>query len=240
MTEERENFPILPVITGFFVCVLVLTPSAASKFITLGSINLAGLSTGPINIVGATLFFPLSYLFGDILTEVYGYEKSRKIIWIGFAAQVFTACMYYLIQIMPSASFWDHQKEYDVILGQAPRIVLGTLTAYFVGEFANSFVLSKLKFAQCGKAGFKLATRFMASTIVGEFFDSAIFIGVSFGGTMATPDLVRTAVSIWILKSLYEAVTLPVTMPIVAWIKRRDGVDHIDVPESTNYSPFRV
>src|SRR5271169_5026295 len=119
-TGVREKFPLLPAITGLFVAVLVLTPSASSKFISLGGYNISG----------STLFFPLSYLFNDILTEVYGYEKSRRIIWIGFVAQIFGAAMYTIIQVLPSAPFWHNQDAYDTILGSAPRIVKASLTAY--------------------------------------------------------------------------------------------------------------
>jgi uncharacterized integral membrane protein (TIGR00697 family) len=192
-TAEREKFPLLPVITAIFVCVLVLTPSASSKFITLGSLSIGPWSTDPLNIAGSTLFFPISYLFNDILTEVYGYERSRRIIWIGFASQIFAAAMYALIQAWPAASFWHNQASYDSILGQAPRIVVASLTAYFVGEFPNSFVLSKLKYFAGGRAGLNMAIRFVASTFVGEFFDSAIFMTVGFYGVYDNRDLLRLA-----------------------------------------------
>ena len=228
--SDHEKFPLLPTITGFFVAVLVLTPSAASKFIAIGSFN----------IVGATLFFPISYLFNDILTEVYGYERSRKIIWVGFAAQLFSAAMYALIQHLPPAPFWHNQEAYDAILGQAPRIVLASLCAYFVGEFVNSFIVSKLKYFQNGKRGWHIALRFVVSTFCGEFFDSIIFLGIAFYGVLQTGDLVRTMLTIWIIKSLYEIVTLPISLPLVAWIKRRDEMDKIDDPKTTNYTPFKL
>jgi len=228
--NQEERFPILPFITAFFVTVLVLTPSASSKFIELG----------PFTIVGSTLFFPISYFFNDVLTEVYGFEKSRKIIWTGFAAQLFTALIYVLIQYLPAPAFWTHQQAYDVILGQAPRIVLASLSAYFFGEFMNSFVLSKLKYFAQGKTGFHLAVRFVLSTFVGEFFDSAIFISVAFWGTMENAKLLQIIVTIWLLKTAYEIVTLPISLPLVRWIKRREGIDHIDQPKATNYSPFKI
>lgn len=227
--DAREKFPLLPVITGFFVAVLVLTPSASSKFIAIGQFN----------IVGSTLFFPISYLFNDILTEVYGYERSRRIIWVGFASQLFAALMYLLIQYWPPAPFWHNQEAYDTILGQAPRIVVASLSAYFCGEFINSFILSKLKYFQSGKVGPHIAIRFVMSTFFGEFFDSAIFLGVAFYGVLQTGDLIRTMLTIWILKSLYEVVTLPISLPLVAWIKRRDGIDTIDAPKTTDYTPFK-
>ena len=238
--DEKERFPLLPAITGFFVAILVLTPSASSKFITLGTIHIGSLAIGPLNIAGSTIFFPLSYFFNDILTEVYGYERSRRVIWIGFSAQLFAAAMYTLIQLWPAAAFWHNQSAYDAVLGQAGRIVLASLFAYFVGEFVNSFVLSKLKYFSKGATGAALAFRFALSTFFGEFFDSAIFMIVGFAGVMATSDLVHTILTIWILKSAYEIVSLPISMRLVAWVKRRESVDHLDLPETTNYSPFKV
>jgi uncharacterized integral membrane protein (TIGR00697 family) len=237
---EKERFPLLPLITAVFVTVLVLTPSASSKFITIGSFGIGSWSTGPLNIVGSTLFFPISYLFNDILTEVYGYERSRRIIWIGFACQLFAAAMYALIQIWPAAGFWDNQAAYDSILGQATRIVAASMSAYFLGEFVNSFVLSKLKYFANGRAGSAMGLRFVVSTFFGEFFDSAVFLTVGFYGVMNNGDLIKTIMTIWLLKSAYEVVTLPISMPLTAWIKRREGIDHLDRPESTNYSPFKV
>jgi uncharacterized integral membrane protein (TIGR00697 family) len=230
MANEQDRFPLLPAITGLFVTVLVLIPSTASKFIAIG----------PFNVVGGTLFFPISYLFNDILTEVYGYEKSRRIIWIGFAMQLFAAAMYALIQWWPAPAFWHNQAAYDVILGQAPRVVVASLSAYFCGEFVNSYIISRLKYAQKGKTGSRLALRFVASTFFGEFVDSVIFITLAFYGTIETAELIRIILTIWIFKSLYEVVTLPISMPLVAWIKKYEGVDKIDRPETTDYTPFKI
>lgn len=227
---QQERFPLLPIITGIFVTVLVLTPSAASKFIAIG----------PFNIVGATLFYPLSYLLNDILTEVYGYEYSRRIIWTGLGAQLFSAAAYALIQYLPPSPFWHNQEAYDLILGQAPRIVYASIAAYFVGEFVNSFTLSRLKFLHQGKTGHHIALRFVLSTFFSEFFDSAIFLGGSFYGVIKNHDLIMTMLTIWIVKSLYEIVMLPATLPLVAWIKRRENTDKIDDPKTTNYTPFKI
>lgn len=230
MTNEQDKFPLLPVITGLFVTILVLTPSASSKFIALG----------PVNIVGSTLFFPISYIFNDILAEVYGFERSRRIIWIGLAAQVFAAAMYAIIQVWPPAPFWHNQAAYDTILGQAPRVVAGSMSAYFLGEFVNSFIVSKMKFIQKGKVGKQLASRFIVSTIFGEFIDSFVFMFIAFFGVLKMNNLISTAITIWLLKSAYEIVALPISMRIAAWVKARDGIDTIDSPESTNYTPFKL
>src|SRR5207302_4793316 len=140
-----------------------------------------------------------SYFFNDILTEVYGYERSRRIIWTGFAMQIFTAAMYAIIQYWPAPAFWHNQDAYDTILGQAPRIVIASLSAYFCGEFMNSFVLSKLKYFVSGKIGPHLAMRFVLSTFVGEFFDSVIFLTVAFAGVIETGELLQIIVTIWLL-----------------------------------------
>ncbi|MBI5171631.1 MAG: queuosine precursor transporter [Candidatus Melainabacteria bacterium] len=217
-------------ITALYVAILVLVPSVASKFIALG----------PVNISGATLFFPVTYIFNDILTEVYGYSRSRQIIWLGFAAQILTAFAYWLVGIMPAAPFWHNQTAYDTILGIAPRITLASLMAYIMGEFVNSVILSRLKFAQGGQSGIPQASRFVLSTIAGEAVDSIVFLGIAFYGTMAFKDLVETALTIYVAKVLYEIVALPVSMRLAQYLKRVEHVDQIDNPSTTNYSPFNL
>jgi queuosine precursor transporter len=228
--NQSEKFPLLPVITGLFVAVLVLIPSTSSKFIAVG----------PFNIAGSTLIFPVAFIFNDVLTEVYGYERSRRIIWVGFAAQVFAAAIYMLIDVWPAASFWNNQEAYSTILGQAPRIVLASLSAYFFSEFVNSYVLSRMKHRQAGKRGSSQASRFIASTFFGQFVDSVVFMCVGFYGVMANSDLIKTIITIWLLKTAYEILVTPLSIKLSNWIKEREGVDKIDAPESTNYSPFKV
>lgn len=227
---EEKSFKLLNIFTGIFVGVLVLVPSMSSKFISLGTINL----------VGSTLIFPITFIFNDIFTEVYGYTRSRRIIWTGMAMQVFAAFFYYLIDIWSSAPFWNNQECYHSILGQAPRIVLASLTAYFFGEFSNSLILSKMKYVQDGKRGLRQGWRFVASTIVGEGFDSLIFMSVGFIGIMEATDLIKTILTIWGVKVLYEILVLPVSMPFANWVKKVEGIDEIDRPETTSYNPFTL
>src|SRR5688572_20230757 len=189
MSEEKP-FRLLNVFTGVFVGVLVLVPSMSSKFIAVG----------PLNIVGSTLIFPITFIFNDIFTEVYGYRRSRRVIWTGMAMQIFAALFYWIIDIWPAAPFWNNQACYTSILGQAPRIVLASLTAYFCGEFANSVVLSKMKFSQRGARGFRQAARFVVSTIFGEGLDSLIFMTVAFAGVIPAYNLVITILTIWGIK----------------------------------------
>jgi len=143
MTDQatEKSFKLLNIFTGVFVGVLVLVPSMSSKFIAIG----------PFNIAGSTLIFPIAFIFNDVFTEVYGYKRSRRIIWTGMVMQIFAALFYWLIDIWTPASFWNNQAAYSSILGQAPRIVAASLSAYFFGEFANSVILSKMKYRQGGK-----------------------------------------------------------------------------------------
>ncbi len=228
--EKHEKFPLLPVITGFFVATLVLIPSTSAKFIAVG----------PLNISGSTLIFPIAFIFNDVLTEVYGYERSRRIIWVGFAAQIFAAAVYMLLDAWPSASFWTNQEAFSSVLGQAPRIVLASMAAYFCGEFVNSYIMSRMKHRQAGKRGASQASRFIASTFFGQLVDSVVFMGVAFGGVMANSDLVKTIVTIWLVKVLYEILITPVSIKFSNWIKEREGVDALDAPATTNYSPFKI
>jgi len=229
-TTARTSTRLLPVFTGIFTGVLVLVPSMSSKFISIG----------PTEIVGSTLIFPITFIFNDMLTEVYGFRQSRIVIWTGMAMQVFAAFFYWIIQIWPAPSFWANQAAYDTILGQAPRIVLGSLSAYFCGEFANSLVLSKMKYGQDGRRGLFQAWRFVLSTIVGEGLDSLVFMTVAFAGAMPTGQLFKIVVTIWGIKVLYEVLALPFSMPFSNWVKRIEGLDVIDEPATTNYNPFAI
>lgn len=226
----EKSFKLLNIFSGIFVGVLVLIPSMSSKFIAIG----------PLTIVGSTLIFPITFIFNDIFTEVYGYTRSRRIIWTGMAMQIFAALFYWLIDIWQAPSFWTNQEAYHIILGQAPRAVLASLTAYFFGEFANSLILSKMKTKQAGEKGMKQATRFIVSTIVGEFFDSFIFMTVAFYGVMETTNLFTTILTIWGVKVLYEIIALPISMRFANWVKKVEGIDQIDTPQTTNYSPFSI
>lgn len=229
--EKREaDFQLFSIFTGIFVAVLVLVPSLGSKFIAVG----------PFNLNGSTLIFPITFIFNDILTECYGYKRSRRIIWTGLGCQVLAAAAYFVVGIWPAAPFWENQDAFMAILGVAPRITLASLTAYFCGEFANSVVLSKMKFREHGERGLKQGWRFVASTIVGEGVDSVVFMSVGFIGVLSTADIVRTILTIYVAKVIYEIIALPVSMRVSNWVKKVDGVDEIDDPQLTNYNPFAV
>ena len=229
MTDRKErDLKLFSVFAGVFTAALVLVPSTASKFIAIGSHN----------VPGGTLIFPLTFIINDILTEVYGYERSRRIIWTGMACQALAALVYWIVDIWPPAPIWHEQQAYHTILASAPRITLASLSAYFCGEFTNSVIVSKMKYGQRGAHGFAQAWRFVASTIVGELVDSVIFMSVGFLGVFASIEVVKTIVMLWIAKVVYEIVALPFSIPFANWVKRVEGIDQIDDPQHTRYNPF--
>ena len=179
----------------------------------------------------------LTFVFNDIFTEVYGYRRSRQIIWSGLAVQLFTAFIYWAVGVLPSASFWHNQSAYDVILGQAPRVVFGTMLAYLAGEYINSVAISKLKFLQKGRNGSAQCIRFVTSTALGEFVDTLIFFPVAFLGVVPVADLVKTMACIYVAKVLYEIFSLPVSTFAAEYVKNAEHIDIIDNP-STDYGFF--
>lgn len=232
MQEEKEvrEFKLYSIFTGIFCTALVMVPVLGSKFIAVG----------PFALNGSTLAFPITFIFNDILTEVYGYKRSRRIIWTGMGCQIFATLMIVLINFWPAASFWANQEAFQTVLGLAPRITLASLLAYFFSEFSNSLVLSKMKYWQKGKRGLAQGWRFVASTIVGEFFDSVVFMLIAFIGVLATKDIFTTILTIWIAKVVYEVIALPFSMRFANYVKKVEGVDKIDYPDYTNYNPFAV
>jgi hypothetical protein len=180
------------------------------------------------------ILFPVSYIFGDVLTEVYGYERSRRIIWTGVFAEILMAFFYWLVIILPSASFWHNQEAYSIVLGQVPRTVIATIAGYFAGEFTNSFILAKLKIVTSGK---HLWIRTIGSTIVGEGVDTVLFIMIAFAGLMPLHELLKAIPAVYIFKVVYEIMATPLTYIIVRFLKRKEGMDIYDY--DTNFSPFR-
>ncbi|HZU62856.1 MAG TPA: queuosine precursor transporter [Novosphingobium sp.] len=183
------------------------------------------------------LFFPLGYLLGDILTEVYGYARARRCVWVGFFALLFMAFMSWVVVSLPPATGWTGQAAYDQVFGQVPRIVLASITAFWGGEFANSFVLARMKVWTRGE---KLWTRTIGSTIVGQAVDSIVFYPLAFLGASGwTPALVgKVLITNWALKVGWEVLLTPLTYAVVGFLKRAEGVDVFD--EKTNFSPFRT
>ncbi len=183
------------------------------------------------------LFFPLSYLFGDILTEVYGYARSRRVIWAGFGALIFASLMSYTVTNLSSASTMEagRQAAIEMIFGQTPRIVLASIMGFWLGEFSNSFVLAKMKIITAGKW---LWTRTIGSTFVGEAVDSAIFYPIAFLGVWSTRQVISVMVGNYLLKVLWEVLATPFTYKIVGFLKRVENIDHYD--RGTDFNPFTL
>jgi queuosine precursor transporter len=206
----------------FVTCLITANIIAVKLILLFGFLVPAGI-----------IVFPLSYLFGDVLTEVYGYASTRRVIWLGFACNLLAIIAIFLGGIAPAAPFWQDQKAYDTILGFTPRLLLASFAAYLVGEFINSFILAKLKVATRGRW---LWTRTIGSTLIGEGFDTIIFVIIAFWGTIP-PQLILTAIlTQWIFKVAYEVIATPLTYVVVRFLKRQEGMDVYD--SHTNFNPF--
>jgi hypothetical protein len=206
-----------------------------TSLITANIIAVKIVGIGAVVFPAAVVIFPISYIFGDILTEVYGYSRARQVIWLGFLCNLLTVIAIYLAQIMPSASFWQGQSSFAQTLGSTPRILLASFLAYLVGEFANSFVLAKLKIFTSGKF---LWTRTIGSTIVGEGLDSLVFISVAFTGTIPSSGMTSAIITQWTIKTVYEIVATPITYVIVNFLKRQEGIEIFD--RKTNFNPIKL
>ena len=192
---------------------------------------------GALTFGAGALFFPVSYVFGDILTEVYGYARARKVIWAGFAGLAFASFMAAVVVALPPAPFWQHQDAYEIAFGNAPRIVAASMVAYFCGEFVNSFTLAKMKILTQGRW---LWTRTIGSTIVGEAVDSALFYPLAFYGTGIIPDdkLPIVMLAQFIAKVAVEVALTPVTYKVVGALKRAENEDYYD--RNTDFNPFTL
>jgi uncharacterized integral membrane protein (TIGR00697 family) len=192
---------------------------------------------GPYVFGAGVLFFPISYIFGDVLTEVYGYARARRVIWTGFGALAFASVMASVIVALPPASFWKNQQAYEIAFGNTWRIVGASMIAYFCGEFVNSFVLAKMKIAQAGR---HLWMRTIGSTIAGEAVDSSLFYPLAFFGTGIIPDdaLPTVMLAQFFTKTMVEVVFTPVTYRIVGFLKRAEAEDYYD--RDTDFNPFKI
>ena len=224
-SSKKTSFAFLPVLTGLFTATLLITNVLNCKVIRVG----------PLPMAGGLIMFPLTALFGDVLTEVYGYGESRKVIWTGLGSLVLFVLMIEICGALPADPLWTHQAAYNVILGAVPRMVAASLVAYFVGEFTNSYVLAKCKVRTSGSFMF---ARFILSTVVGQFVDSATFVLVAFAGELPPRELILVAFSGWAIMVVWEIAALPLTLPLVKALKLREGVDFYDV--HTNFNPLRL
>ena len=181
----------------------------------------------------AVIIFPVSYIVGDVLTEVYGYREARRVIWLGFLCNLIAVAAIWLGGLLPAAGFWDAQPAYDRILGFTPRLLAASFAAYLVGEFTNAYILAKMKIATRGRW---LWTRTIGSTLVGQGLDSTVFITLAFAGTIPVAGMAAAVVTQWLVKSAYEALMTPFTYAVVKFLKRREGLDMYDV--DTRFNPF--
>ncbi len=210
------------------VASIFITCLIASNIVAVKLVNMFGLV-----LPAAILIFPISYIFGDVLTEVYGYRQARWVIWLGFFCNLIVVVAIWLGQVLPAASFWDGQAAYERILGYTPRLLGASFLAYLIGEFANSFVLAKMKIATNGRW---LWVRTIGSTLVGQGLDSLVFMTLAFIGTIPLPVLSGAIVVQWLSKSAYEAIATPLTYGVVNFLKKREGMDVFD--RDTRFNPF--
>ncbi len=213
------------IVTSVFIASLIAANIIAVKLVVVAGLLLPA----------AVIIFPVSYIVGDVLTEVYGYSKARRVIWLGFLANLIVVAAIWIAGLLPAAGFWDGQDAYTRILGMAPRILTASFLAYLVGEFANAYVLAKMKIATEGRY---LWARTIGSTLVGQGVDSAIFIAIAFAGVIPTSALVTAIVTQWLVKSGYEALATPLTYAVVGFLKRRESVDTYDT--ETRFNPLAL
>lgn len=233
--RDHRHFRYYDLYVHAFVVILLISNIVAPKLVEVGPFALGFITLGPFLLSGAQILFPLTYIFGDIFTEVYGYAASRRAIWIGFFASVLLAVVATVIVLMPAAPSWTGQAAYEYVLGFLPRIVVASLIAYLAGEFANAIVLSRMKVMTNGK---HLWMRTIGSTVVGQAVDSVLVIAIAFGGTQPWPVLLNLMVSGYLAKVLFEAAATPVTYAVVNFCKRREGIDVFDV--NADYNPFHT
>ena len=243
-TGARRHFRFFDYVMAAFVAILLLSNligAAKPSFVVVPGIA-ALLSwlpdlirpTSDTVIFGAgIMFFPISYVIGDVLTEVYGYANARRCVWAGFAALLFMTFMSLVVVALPPAAGWDGQAAYESVFGNTWRIVAASVVAFWAGEFVNSFVLAKMKILTGGK---KLWTRTIGSTVFGQAVDSILFYPIAFLGTWSNDKVLAVMFVNWFLKVLWEILLTPVTYAVVGWLKQREGVEVFD--QGTNFSPF--
>ena len=214
-----------------FVAILLLSNVIGAG--KIATVNLPGIGAWPVG--AGILFFPLSYVIGDVLTEVYGFARARRCIWAGFVALIFMAFMSWVVVALPPDPSWHGQQAYEAIFGQVPRIVLASIIAFWAGEFVNSVVLAKMKLWTGGK---HLWTRTIGSTVAGQGVDSLFFYPIAFFGVLDSATLLKVLLTQWVLKVSWEALLTPVTYAVVGFLKRREGFDVYD--EKTEFTPFSV
>lgn len=225
MSEQPRNYRYLGTIGTLFTAVLLISNIVSTKIVDFKWFAFDG----------GTLLFPLSYVFGDILTEVYGFKAARRVIWLGFFCSLLMSLMIMLVGALPPGIGWENQSAYDAILGLTPRLVAASLIAYAAGEFSNSVILAKMKVLTHGRW---LWTRTIGSTVVGELVDSGLFVCIAFWGLLPNDVVLSLIVSNYVFKLFFEVVLTPVTYAVVGALKRSEHEDYYDT--KTVFNPFSV
>ncbi len=221
-----KSFRYYDLVMAAFVTILLLSNIiGASKLTTV-----AGFTFG-----AGVLFFPISYILGDVLTEVYGYARARRCIWVGFAALAFMAFMAFVVVSLPPADGWPNQPAYEAVFADLWRLALASITAFWVGEFVNSFILAKMKIATSGK---HLWSRTIGSTFFGQAVDSLIFYPLAFYGVWSNEQIITVMISNWMMKVGWEVILTPLTYVVVNTLKAKEGIDIFD--SDTNFTPFQT
>jgi uncharacterized integral membrane protein (TIGR00697 family) len=233
MPSTARSFRYLDALTTAFVVILLVSNLIAQKVCMIGPFGVGGWSIGPFAVSGAVLLFPITYIFGDVFTEVYGFAASRRAIWMGFFG---TALLYFIGAIviaLPSAPGWHNQQAFATVFGFIPRILAASLIAFWAGEFANSYTMARLKLVTNGR---RLWTRTIGSTVVGQAVDTILVITLTFGGIYPVRILLNIIVTGYALKVGYEVLATPLTYLVINWLKRAEHSDAFDRHESFN--PF--
>ena len=227
-----SSFRYYDLLVHFFVVVLLISNLVGQKICAIPLFDFHG-QLVVANVSGAQLLFPITYIFGDIFTEVYGYGASRRAIWLGFFACAILSLMGLFVVWIPAAPGWSNQAAFEAVFYNVPRFIIASLVAFWLGEFTNSYTLAKMKLWTDGKW---LWTRTVGSTVTGQFVDTTVLILIAFGGRTAWPTMLNLIVSGYFAKVLYEALATPLTYLIVNKLKRAEGVDVYD--RGTNFNPF--
>ncbi len=214
--EKNYISKLFVIITGLYVTCLLLSNITAGKMWAV---------TDSITLPAAVILFPVTYIMGDVITEVYGFNRARFVIWLGFFMSFFAVAIYMITVLLPHPGFWDNQEAYAIVMGTTPRVAAASFAGYLFGEFSNSVILSRLKVATRGE---KLWVRTILSTVVGEGFDSVIFITISFWGTMDNASVLRMILFQYLFKVCYEIVFTPLTYAVVRAVKAREDIDTYD------------
>lgn len=214
----------------WFVALAVV---AATSVITANVIAVKVIAPLGLTVPGGAVVYPLAFIVGDVVTEVYGYGAARRVIWLGFVGNLLFVGASLVVQVMPAPEYWDAQAAYERILGSTPRLLVAGILAYLVGDFANAVVMSRMKLLTSGRA---LWSRTIVSTLVGQGLDSAMFVSIAFGGVLTWAEVGRIAATVWVFKTVYETLATPITYVVVNTLKRVEALDTYD--HSVRYSPF--